>query len=138
MPHLELSFAFLFIMLGNIGTTIAPYLFFWETSQEVEEDKVARRIRPDGAVSTSSHVIRNMRLDNAVGMFASQLITWSIIVVSATVLNQHGVTNLKTAADAAKALEPLLNSFPYAGFFAHFADRERRFQAIVSGCFTRS
>lgn len=51
-------------------------------------------------------------------MFASQLITWSIILVSATVLNQHGVTNLKTAADAARALEPLVNSFPYAGLLA--------------------
>ena len=118
VPNLELSFAFLFILLGNIGTTIAPYLFFWETSQEVEEDKAAGRIGPRGTVSISSHVIRNMRLDNAVGMFASQLITWSIIVVSATVLNQHGVTNLKTAADAAKALEPLVNSFPYAGLLA--------------------
>ena len=51
-------------------------------------------------------------------MFSSKLITWSIIVVSATVLNQHDITNLKTAADAAKALEPLVNSFPYAGFLA--------------------
>ena len=41
VPHIELSFGFLFIMLGNIGTTIAPYLFFWQTSQEVEEDKAA-------------------------------------------------------------------------------------------------
>jgi NRAMP (natural resistance-associated macrophage protein)-like metal ion transporter len=118
VPHIELSFAFLLIVLANIGTTIAPYLFFWETSQEVEEDKAARRIAPRGTVSISSHVIRNIRIDNAVGMFASQLITWSIIVVSATVLNQHGVTNLKTAADAAKALEPLVNSFPYAGLLA--------------------
>jgi NRAMP (natural resistance-associated macrophage protein)-like metal ion transporter len=91
VPNLELSFSFLFILLGNIGTTIAPYLFFWETSQEVEEDKAVGRIGPRGTVSISSHVIRNMRLDNAVGMFASQLITWSIIVVSATVLNQHGL-----------------------------------------------
>jgi len=59
-----------------------------------------------------------IKLDNAVGMIASQLITWSIIVVSATVLNQKGITNLKTAADAAKALEPLVNSFPYAGLLA--------------------
>jgi Mn2+/Fe2+ NRAMP family transporter len=51
-------------------------------------------------------------------MIASQVITWSIIVVSATVLNQHGVKDLKTAADAAKALEPLVNSFPYAGLLA--------------------
>jgi NRAMP (natural resistance-associated macrophage protein)-like metal ion transporter len=118
VPHIELNFAFLLIVLANIGTTIAPYLFFWETSQEVEEDKAAGRIAPRGTVSISSHVIRNIRIDNAVGMFASQLITWSIIVVSATVLNQHGVTNLKTAADAAKALEPLVNSFPYAGLLA--------------------
>src|ERR1035437_4139981 len=115
VPHVELNFAFLFIVLANIGTTIAPYLFFWETSQEVEEDKAAGRIGPRGTVSISSRAISNIRIDNAVGMFTSQLITWSILVVSATVLNQHGVTDLKTAADAAKALEPLVNSFPYAG-----------------------
>ena len=118
VPHLELSFAFLFIVLANIGTTIAPYLFFWETSQEVEEDKASGRIGPHGTVSISSRAISNIRVDNAVGMFTSQLITWSILVVSATVLNQHGVTDLKTAADAAKALEPLLNSFKYAGLLA--------------------
>ena len=118
IPHVELSFAFLFIILGNIGTTIAPYLFFWETSQEVEEDKAARRIKDDGTVTISSGIIRNVRFDNAVGMISSQVITWSIIVASATVLNQHGVTNLKTAADAAKALEPLVTSFPYAGILA--------------------
>lgn len=118
VPHIELSFAFLLIILANIGTTIAPYLFFWETSQEVEEDKAAGRIGITGKVTISRDAIDNMRLDNAIGMFASQLITWSIIVVSATVLNQHGVTNLNTAADAAKALEPLVHSFPYAGFLA--------------------
>jgi NRAMP (natural resistance-associated macrophage protein)-like metal ion transporter len=118
VPHIEISFAFLFIILGNIGTTIAPYLFFWETSQEAEEDKAAGRIARRGIVSISSRVMGDIKLDNAVGMITSQLITWSIIVVAATVLNRHGVTNLKTAADAAKALEPLVNSFPYAGVLA--------------------
>ena len=118
VPHIEFSFAFFLIVLANIGTTIAPYLFFWETSQEVEEDKAAGRVGPRVTVTISDGAIANIRLDNAVGMFASQLITWSIIVVSGTVLNQHGVTNLNTAADAAKALEPLVNSFPYAGFLA--------------------
>ena len=118
VPHIEFSFAFFLIVLANIGTTIAPYLFFWETSQEVEEDKAAGRVGPRGTVTISDDAIANIRSDNAVGMFASQLITWSIIVVSGTVLNQHGVTNLNTAADAAKALEPLVNSFPYAGFLA--------------------
>lgn len=118
VPHIELGFAFLLILLANIGTTIAPYLFIWETSQEVEEGKAAGRFRSRRVVLISSRVISNLRLDNAVGMASSQLISWSIIVVSATVLNQHGVTNLKTAADAAKALEPLVNSFPYAGLLA--------------------
>lgn len=118
VPHMEFNFAFLFIILGNVGTTIAPYLFFWETSQEVEEDKAAGRIGPTGAVSITPGDLRNIQFDNSVGMFASQLITWSIIVVAATVLNQHGVTNLNTAADAAKALEPLVHTFPYAGLLA--------------------
>jgi Mn2+/Fe2+ NRAMP family transporter len=115
---MEFNFAFLFIILGNIGTTIAPYLFFWETSQEVEEDKAAGRVDRKGVVTISRKEIGDIQVDNAVGMFASQLITWSIIVVSATVLNQHGVTDLKTAADAAKALEPLVHTFPYAGVLA--------------------
>lgn len=118
VPRIELSFGFLFILLGNIGTTIAPYLFFWQASQEVEEARAAGRIGPTGIVSISTHTIRDMRIDNAAGMFSSQLITWSIIVVSGTVLNQRGVTNLKTAADAAKALEPLVTTFPYAGLLA--------------------
>jgi NRAMP (natural resistance-associated macrophage protein)-like metal ion transporter len=75
VPHIELSFAFLLIVLANIGTTIAPYLFFWEASQEVEEDKAAKRIGPRGTVRISNHAMSNIRLDNAVGMFASQLIT---------------------------------------------------------------
>ena len=118
VPHIEFSFAFLLIILANVGTTIAPYLFFWETSQEAEEDKAAGRVARRGIVPIPKRIMGDIKLDNAVGMIASQLITWSIIVVSATVLNQHGVTNLKTAADAAKALEPLVNSFPYAGVLA--------------------
>ena len=118
VPHIELSFGFLLIILANVGTTISPYLFFWETSQEAEEDKAAGRVVRRGVVPISSRVMGEIKLDNAVGMIASQVITWSIIVVSATVLNQHGITNLKTAADAAKALEPLVNSFPYAGLLA--------------------
>jgi Mn2+/Fe2+ NRAMP family transporter len=118
VPQIELSFAFFFIIMGNIGTTIAPYLFFWETSEEVEEDKEHHRIHRDGLVSISKNVIRKIQFDNAFGMFISQVITWSIIVVSATVLHSAGVTNLNSAADAAKALEPLVQTFPHAGFLA--------------------
>jgi len=94
VPHIEWNFAFLALIVGNIGTTIAPYLFFWEASQEAEEDREHGLIREDGTVSVSKGLLQRMRIDNAVGMFGSQLITWSIIVVAATVLHTHGVTDL--------------------------------------------
>jgi len=59
-----------------------------------------------------------VRIDTIVGMIASEIATWSIIVVGATVLNGHGITNVATSADAAKALEPLVTSFPNAGLWA--------------------
>ena len=62
--------------------------------------------------------MRNLRLDNFIGMLFSEIGTWSIILVAATVLNSHGITDIKTAADAAKALEPLVNTFPNAGYLA--------------------
>lgn len=118
VPHMEWSFAFLLLIVGNIGTTIAPYLFFWEASQEAEEDHEHHRVRRDGSVRVSRAILERMRIDNAAGMFASQLITWSIIVVAATVLHPAGMTDLKTAADAARALEPLLAGSPYAAVAA--------------------
>ncbi len=110
LPHVQWNASFLFLMTGNIGTTIAPYLFFWEASQEVEEDREHRRIERDGAVRMSPTLVARMRIDNASGMLFSQLITWSIIVASATVLNGGGVTDVRTAAGAAVTLEPLVRA----------------------------
>ncbi len=118
VPHIEPSFAFFFIIVANIGTTISPYMFFWEASEEVEEAKQHRLIDGIGEVSVSKHWMRKVRLDNAIGMFVSQLISWSIIVVAGTVLYANGITTLTNAADAAKALEPLVHTFPYAGTLA--------------------
>lgn len=117
MPHFELSFAFLFIITGVLGTTISPYMFFWEASQEVEEEKAAHLIK-QGKPQIGWAYIHRMRVDNTVGMVFSEITTWSIILVAATVLHNSGVRDVKTAADAAKALEPLVNTFPNAGFLA--------------------
>lgn len=126
LPHFEFSFAFLFIITGVLGTTISPYMFFWEASEEVEEERerhllhqvydatLGKVIRPD----IGWKYIRSMRIDTIVGMVFSEIATWSIIVVGATVLNAHGITDVGTAADAAKALEPLVVTFPNAGFLA--------------------
>jgi NRAMP (natural resistance-associated macrophage protein)-like metal ion transporter len=117
VPHFEFNFAFLFIIIGVLGTTISPYMFFWEASQEVEEQEEKHRIKNGRSLVTWDR-IRNMRLDNNAGMIISEITTWCILLVGATVLHNSGVRDIKTAADAAKALEPLVKSFPNAGFLA--------------------
>lgn len=118
IPHIEFSFQFLFIITGVLGTTISPYMFFWQASTEVEEEKQARFLKYDGKPWMNWRFMHNLRLDNFVGMLSSEIGTWAIIVVAATVLNSHGITDIKTAADAARALEPLVNTFPNAGYLA--------------------
>lgn len=118
VPHFELNFAFLFIITGVLGTTISPYMFFWQASQEVEEEKEKHLIRSTGRPVISQGYIRNMRIDNTTGMLISEVTTWCIILVAATVLHGSGVRDVKTAADAAKALEPLVHSFPHSGYLA--------------------
>jgi NRAMP (natural resistance-associated macrophage protein)-like metal ion transporter len=120
IPHIEFSFQFLFIITGVLGTTISPYLFFWQASQEVEEEHSKHLIKRNDVPHINKRFMRNLRIDNFVGMLFSEIGAWSIIVVSATVLHAHGITDIKTAADAAKALEPLVQTFPHAGYIAKF------------------
>lgn len=92
-------------------------MFFWQASEEVEEERSQKMIK-HGIPHLTARFIRNLRLDNILGMLFSELGTWAIIIVAATVLNAHGLTDIKTAADAARALEPLVASFPNAGYLA--------------------
>ena len=117
IPHIEFNFAFFFIITGVLGTTISPYMFFWETSQEVEEVKEKKWMK-HGLPSIRKSNILSMRIDNNAGMIISEITTWSILVVAGTVLHNNGVTDIKTAADAARALEPLVHSFPHAGYLS--------------------
>lgn len=118
IPHIELNFQFLFIITGVLGTTISPYMFFWQASEETEEERMEHLLVGKGEPHIGKKFIKNLRIDNFAGMLFSEIGTWSIIVVTATVLNAHGITNIKTAADAAKALEPLVSTFPNAGYVA--------------------
>jgi NRAMP (natural resistance-associated macrophage protein)-like metal ion transporter len=117
VPHIEFSFAFLFIITGVFGTTITPYMFFWEASQEVEEEHDKHLIK-NGKPVINWENIKTMRQDNTFGMVVSEFTTWCILLVGATVLHNSGVKDIKTAADAAKALEPLVHSFPNAGYLS--------------------
>ena len=115
LPHVSLSGGFVFLLTAVLGTTISPYLFFWEAAQEVEEiDSMKKRNQRWSRRRMTKH----MRIDNAFGMFVSNLIMWFVLVVAAVVLHAHGVTNIRSAADAARALQPLVRSFPHAGALA--------------------
>jgi len=116
-PHIEFNFAFFFIITGILGTTISPFMFFWHASEEVEEERSLGMIR-HGIPHLTTRFIKNLRADTLIGMLFSELGTWAIIIVAATVLHQNGVTDIRTAADAAKALEPLVSTFPNAGYLA--------------------
>jgi Mn2+/Fe2+ NRAMP family transporter len=108
IPHIEFTPAFFFVITAVIGTTITPYMFFWQTSPRGEENR-GRKARRS---------LADLRTDNAIGMFFSQAVAWFIIIVAATVLHTAHVTTINTAADAAKALEPLVHTFPHAGLIA--------------------
>jgi len=118
IPHIEFSFPFLMILTGLLGTTISPYMFFWQASEEVEEEREAHLVRKNEYPHITPAFIRTMRIDTWVGMIASGIGAWAIILVASTVLHTHGITDIRTAADAAKALEPLVTTFPNAGYLA--------------------
>ncbi|MCL4405562.1 divalent metal cation transporter [Patescibacteria group bacterium] len=120
IPSIQWNFSFLFIITGVFGTTISPYMFFWEASEEVEEERKKGITIKDGKPAVGRSYLHFIRVDNFVGMLSSEIATWCIIVVAATVLNANGVTNITTSADAARALVPLVHTFPNAGFIAEF------------------
>lgn len=121
VPHITINSASVYIMVGILGTTISPYLFFWNTSEVVEDEIETHRISSSstGALPRiSRRFIHNIRLDNLIGMTLASVSAWFIVVACASVLNVHGVTTINSAADAAAALEPLVRGFPNAGLIA--------------------
>jgi Mn2+/Fe2+ NRAMP family transporter len=109
----------IYIFVGILGTTISPYLFFWDTSEIVEEEISHHRLSATGnSPRISKQFLRSIRLDNFFGMSLASLTAWFIVVVCASVLFNNGITEINTASDAARALEPLVQGFPYAGLIA--------------------
>jgi len=96
-----------------LGTTISPYLFFWQASEEAEEEETDPQRKPLVEEPRQARVaFARIRFDTYSGMAFSNLVSWFIILTTATTLHAHGATNIATAADAAKALKPLAG--PYA------------------------
>lgn len=110
----------IYIFVGILGTTISPYLFFWDTSEIVEEEIAKHRLSESGNNNPriSKRFLKNIRLDNFMGMSLATVTAWFIVVACASVLFKNGITGIDTAADAARALEPLVQGFPFAGLIA--------------------
>ena len=117
IPHVEFTPSFVMLFVAIFGTTISPYLFFWQTSEEAEEDVAKNKIKEigEGTPAIQKKEISLMRKDVAVGMGLSQAIMWFIIITTAGTLHVHGLTDVSTADEAAQALEPLVKTFPHAG-----------------------
>jgi NRAMP (natural resistance-associated macrophage protein)-like metal ion transporter len=114
VPSMTLSKESFIIVCAILGTTISPYLFFWQTSQEVEEQilkgKTTLRLR---RAAIPKEQVKSMRTDVWSGMFLSQIVMFFIIAACGGVLYQHGITEIKTAADAALALKPFAGNATY-------------------------
>ena len=109
----------IYIFVGMLGTTISPYLFFWDTSEVVEEEISAHRLSETGKNPTiSKSFLKAVRLDNFIGMTLAAVTAWFIVIACASVLHKNGTTQINTAADAARALEPLVRGFPNAGLIS--------------------
>lgn len=119
VPRIEFNQEFLFLLVAVLGTTISPYLFFWQTSNVVEDEIAEQRIGDTGqAPRISKGYLRRLRVDTFIGMFFANLIAWFIMLVGAVVLHDGGITDITSAADAAAALVPLVDGFPNAGVLA--------------------
>lgn len=106
LPHIEFTKTQILLITAILGTTISPYLFFWETSQEVEEQISEGLITEQSRKGTTDRDIKKMRIDVWAGMILSNLVMFFIISVCANTLFKNGVTNISTASDAAQALVP--------------------------------
>lgn len=117
IPTINFSKDEIILICAALGTTISPYLFFWQSSQEVEEDILkGGKTEEMRRANTSKKDINNMRIDVWSGMFISNLVMFFIIAASAATLYANGITNIATASDAAIALRPFAGDFAYILF----------------------
>jgi NRAMP (natural resistance-associated macrophage protein)-like metal ion transporter len=117
LPSFQISSDHLMMIVAVLGTTISPYLFFWQASQEVEEMALGRTRQPlKNLRRGGSPELERITVDTSIGMIFSNAIAFFIILTTAATLNTHGVTDIQTAADAANALRPIAGDFAFALF----------------------
>ncbi len=111
-PDHALTPDYLTALVAILGTTISPYLFFWQASQEVEDMHVhPRRVRLIDAPSQGKDALRRINIDTLVGMGFSNLVALAILITTAATLNVRGIIDIQTSAQAAEALRPIAGNF---------------------------
>jgi NRAMP (natural resistance-associated macrophage protein)-like metal ion transporter len=113
VPHIEWTKEYLAVLVGILGTTISPYLFFWQAAQEVEEERDLGRITLAQRKGSTNQELRIARTDVITGMLLSNLVMYFLILTTAATLNAHGMKNIETAKQAAEALRPLAGKGAY-------------------------
>jgi NRAMP (natural resistance-associated macrophage protein)-like metal ion transporter len=116
-PHIAWNAQYITTMVAVFGTTISPYLFFWQASQEVEEQQATPGARPlIEAPKQARANFRRIKVDTTIGMAFSNLVAFFIILTTALTLHGKGITDIQTSAQAASALKPIAGDLAFALF----------------------
>jgi NRAMP (natural resistance-associated macrophage protein)-like metal ion transporter len=113
IPHIEWTKGYLAVLVGILGTTISPYLFFWQAAQEVEEDRDHGKMTVAQRKGSTNEELKVARRDVVTGMLLSNLVMYFLILTTAATLNVHGMKDVETAKQAAEALRPLAGKGAY-------------------------
>jgi Mn2+/Fe2+ NRAMP family transporter len=117
VPHVTMTKEFATMLVAVLGTTISPYLFFWQSAQEAEEQRADPREQPlKVAPEQADRQLKRVRMDTVVGMAVSNSIGFFIILTSALTLHAHGKADIQTASQAAEALRPFAGHWAFAIF----------------------
>ena len=116
VPEIRWDPLYVGTLVGVLGTTISPYLFFWQASQEVEEEKARGKRTSAQRRGATPHELSDARLDVNTGMLFSNVVMYFIILATASTLNRAGTTEIETAREAAEALRPLAGETAYLLF----------------------
>ncbi len=117
LPHLTFGASYAVAIVAVLGTTISPYLFFWQASEEANEVRVTQGRKPlRHASQQAPAALHRINLDTVISMVFSEIVAFFIILTAAVVLHAHGKTDIQTSSDAAAALLPLAGRFAFVLF----------------------
>jgi Mn2+/Fe2+ NRAMP family transporter len=116
-PKASVNADYFLMVVAVLGTTISPYLFFWQAEEEVENEKEDAQAKPlKLAPKQAKFELARIRLDTWFGMAISNLVALCIILTTAATLNTHGITDIQTSSQAAEALRPIAGQFAFSVF----------------------